>query len=317
MTIAPGDTRQLSTLSRLGLFGAVDLEQCAGILAKCTSKSLSPGEMLLYKDQDNHTMYVIVDGHLGMHLQKDAEAVVTLNPGDTLGEMSVIGGQPTSAFVIAQSKSKVLEIPENLLWKFVSSDLNFAKNLMKLFVKRMLDLNRILYQHLSEETKNKIKSEKDQSTGLYNNEWLKETLPYEMTRCAMRNRSLSIMMLKVDRYNNFIQSYGVYKAEKIYQAIANAVQIELRGMDMAIKFDEGCIALILIGTDAIQAENVSKRLHSSVNHLVLGDQKLNETFTLSIGVAEMTEEDYADLLIARTQAALDRAENAGGNQTSH
>ena len=87
-------------------------------------------------------------------------------------------------------------------------------------------------------------------------------------------------------------------------------------MDMAIKFDEGCIALILIGTDAIQAENVSKRLHSSVNHLVLGDQKLNETFTLSIGVAEMTEEDYADLLIARTQAALDRAESAGGNQTS-
>ena len=317
MTIAPGDTRQLSTLSRLGLFGAVDLEQCAGLLAKCTSKSLSPGEMLLYKDQDNHTMYVIVDGHLGMHLQEDAEAVVTLNPGDTVGEMSVISGQPTSAFVIAQSKSKVLEIPENLLWEFVSSDLNFAKNLMKLFVKRMLDLNRILYQHLREENKNKIKSDKDQSTGLYNKEWLKETLPYEMTRCAMRNRSLSIMMLKVDRYNNFIQSYGVYKAEKIFQAIANAVQIELRGMDMAIKFDEGCIALILIGTDAIQAENVSKRLHSSVNHLALGDQKLSETFTLSIGVAEMTEEDYADLLIARTQAALDRAENAGGNQTSH
>ena len=316
MTIAPGDTRQLSTLSRLGLFGAVDLEQCSGLLAKCTSKSLSPGEMLLYKDQDNHTMYVIVDGHLGMHLQEDAEAVVTLNPGDTVGEMSVISGQPTSAFVIAQSKSKVLEIPENLLWEFVSSDLNFAKNLMKLFVKRMLDLNRILYQHLREENKNKIKSDKDQSTGLYNKEWLKETLPYEMTRCAMRNRSLSIMMLKVDRYNNFIQSYGVYKAEKIFQAIANAVQIELRGMDMAIKFDEGCIALILIGTDAIQAENVSKRLHSSVNHLALGDQKLSETFTLSIGVAEMTEEDYADLLIARTQAALDRAESAGGNQTS-
>lgn len=165
MTIAPGDTRQLSTLSRLGLFGAVDLEQCAGLLAKCTSKSLSPGEMLLYKDQDNHTMYVIVDGHLGMHLQEDAEAVVTLNPGDTVGEMSVISGQPTSAFVIAQSKSKVLEIPENLLWEFVSSDLNFAKNLMKLFVKRMLDLNRILYQHLREENKNKIKSDKDQSTG--------------------------------------------------------------------------------------------------------------------------------------------------------
>ena len=317
MTIAPGDTRQLSTLSRLGLFGAVDLEQCSGLLAKCASKSLTPGEMLLYKDQDNHSMYVIVDGHLGMHLQEDVSAVVILNPGDTVGEMSVIGGQPTSAFVIAQSNCKVLEIPENLLWEFVSSDLNFAKNLMKLFVKRMLDLNRMLYQRLHEEARNKIKAEKDQETGLYNKEWLKETLPYEMTRCAMRNRALSIMVLKIDRYESFIKSYGAYSTNKIFQAIANAVQIQLRGMDMAVKYDEGSIALLLIGTDEIQAENVAKRIHKAINQLVLSDQKLNEKFTLSIGVAEMTEEDYADLLIGRSQAALDRAANAGGNQTSH
>ena len=317
MTIAPGDTRQLSTLSRLGLFGAVDLEQCSELLVRCSSKSLSPGQMLLYKDQINHSMFVIVDGHLGMHIQEDASAVVTLNPGDTVGEMSVIGGQPTSAFVIAQSNCKVLEIPEKLLWEFVSSDLNFAKNLMKLFVKRMLDLNRLLYQRLHEEASSKIKAEKDNATGLYNKEWMKETLPYEMTRCAMRNRALSIMILKIDRYDNFIHSYGSYTADKIFQAVANAVQVQLRGMDMAVKHDEGCIALLLIGTDEIQAENVAKRIHKAVNQLVLGDQKLNEKFTLSIGVAEMAAEDYADLLIARTQAALDRAANDGGNQTSH
>ena len=317
MTIAPGDTRKLSTLSRLGLFGAVDLEQCADLLVKCSSQTLSSGEMLLYKGQVNHSMFVIVDGHLGMHLQEGASAVVTLNPGDTVGEMSVIGGHPTSAFVIAQTKCKVLEIPEELLWEFVSSDLNFAKNLMRLFVKRMLDLNRMLYQRLHEEARNKIKAEKDEDTGLYNKLWMKETLPYEMTRCAMRNRALSLMVIKIDRYDNFVQSYGAYSAEKIFQAIANAIQIELRGMDMAVKFDDDCIALILIGTDETQAENVAKRLHNAMVNLVLSDQKISETFTLSIGVAEMADEDYADLLIARTQAALERASREGGNQTAH
>jgi diguanylate cyclase (GGDEF)-like protein len=317
MTIAPGDTRQLSTLSRLGLFGAVDLEQCSGLLVKCTSKTLKPGDMLLYKNQANHSMFVIVDGHLGMHLQEDASAVVILNPGDTVGEMSVIGGQPTSAFVVAQSNCKVLEIPEDLLWEFVSSDLNFAKNLMKLFVKRMLDLNRLLFQRQHEEAVNNIKAEKDQATGMYNLHWLKETLPYEMTRCAMRNRALSVMILKIDRYDSFIQNYGAYTTDKIFQAVANAIQVQLRGMDMAVKFDEGSIAVLLIGTDENQAENVAKRIHIAVNKLVLGDQKLNEKFTLSIGVAEMAEEDYADLLIARTRAALDRAAHEGGNQTSH
>ncbi len=317
MTIAPGDTRQLSTLSRLGLFGAVDLEQCAALLSKCSSKNLQPGELLLYKDQPNQTMYVIVDGHLGMHLQEDSPAVVTLSPGDTVGEMSVIGEQDTSAFVIAQSKCKVLEIPENLLWEFVSSDLNFAKNLMKLFVKRMLDLNRILYQQQHEEAKNKIKVEKDEATGLYNKNWMKETLPYEMTRCAMRNRSLSVMMLKIDHYESYIGSYGAYATEKIFLAIANAIQIELRGMDMAIKYDDDQIALLLVGTDASQSEFVAKRLQEAVNHLVLSDQKISQTFTLSIGIAEMADEDYADMLIARVQAAVGRAIDEGGNQTSY
>ncbi len=177
MTIAPGDTRQLSTLSRLGLFGAVDLEQCAGLLAKCNSRIFKPGELLLYKDQENCSMYVIIDGHLGMHLHEDAPAVVTLNPGDTVGEMSVIGEQPVSAFVRAQTECKVLEIPEKLLWEFVSSDVNFARNLMKLFVKRMLDLNRLVYERMQEEERNNLRADKDEFTGMYSKQWLKETLP--------------------------------------------------------------------------------------------------------------------------------------------
>jgi GGDEF domain-containing protein len=88
-------------------------------------------------------------------------------------------------------------------------------------------------------------------------------------------------------------------------------------MDMAVKHDEDSIALMLIGTNEIQAEIVAKRIHKAVNHLVLNDQKINEKYTLSIGIAEMADEDYAELLIGRTQAALDRALNDGGNQTSH
>ena len=317
MTIAPGDTRQLSTLSRLGLFGAVDLEQCSGLLAKCNSKTFKPGELLLYKDQENCSMYVIIDGHLGMHLYEDAPAVVTLNPGDTVGEMSVIGEQPVSAFVKAQTECKVLEIPEKLLWEFVSSDVNFARNLMKLFVKRMLDLNRLVYQRMHEEERSNLKADKDEFTGMYSKQWLKETLPYEMTRCTMRNRTLAMLMLEVDRFQNLIEIYGQYTANKIFQAIANAIQIELRGMDMAVKFSDGCIALLLIGTDVVQAENVAKRIHRAVDQVVLKDIRVNEKFAVSIGVAEMAAEDYADLLIARTQAALARALSEGGNQTSH
>lgn len=181
-------------------------------------------------------MYVIIDGHLGVHLHEDAAAVVRLNPGDTVGEMSAIGEQPISAFVKAQTECKILEIPEKLLWEFVSSDINFARNLMKLCIKRMLDLNQLVYQNLQEEKRNSIKADKDELTGLYSKQWLKETLPYEMTRCTMRNRTLAILMLEVDRFKSLIETYGQFTVDKIFQAIAHAIQIELRGMDMAVKF---------------------------------------------------------------------------------
>ncbi len=133
----------------------------------------------------------------------------------------------------------------------------------------------------------------------------------------MRSRTLAMLMLEVDRFQNITEIYGQYTANKIFQAIANAIQIELRGMDMAVKFSEGCIALLLIGTDAVQAENVAKRIHHAVDQVVLNDIRVNEKFAVSIGVAEMAAEDYADLLIARTQAALARAISEGANQTSY
>ena len=82
--------------------------------------------------------------------------------------MSVIGGQSMSVFVIAQSNCKVLEIPEKFLWKFNSSDLNFTKNLMMLFMKCRLGLNHLLYQH--KEDSGLIKAEINHATDLYNNE---------------------------------------------------------------------------------------------------------------------------------------------------
>ena len=137
-----------------------------------------------------------------------------------------------------------------------------------------------------------------------------------MTRCSMHNRALAMLMLEVDRFQNYVEIYDQYTAEKIFQAVANAVQIELRGMDMAVKFDVACIALILIGANEMQAQHIAKRVHHAVGQAVLNDLKVNEKFTVSIDVAEMSAEDYADLLIAHTQAALTRATTEGGGQTS-
>ena len=132
---------------------------------------------------------------------------------------------------------------------------------MKLFVKRMLDLNRLVYQRLQEEERNSIKADKDELTGMFGRKWLKKMLPYEMTRCSMHNRALAMLMLEVDRFQNYVEIYDQYTAEKIFQAVANAVQIELRGMDMAVKFDVACIALILISANEMQAQHIAKRVH--------------------------------------------------------
>jgi len=113
------DRRELSSLA---VFKDVDLQRFSSQLQDSQIRFLQPGETLFEKEQLNDRMYVILDGRLSVHFQKHEDAIAVLEKGDPVGEMSIIGGQPTSAFVKADTRCRLLAVSRQNLWAMIRDD---------------------------------------------------------------------------------------------------------------------------------------------------------------------------------------------------
>jgi NTE family protein/lysophospholipid hydrolase len=98
-----------SALRRSELFGSVDAQVLKDLEAELDLVNLASGETLFRRGEPGDAMYLIIAGRLRVALlqnenndSKDKEKILAeLHPGDTLGEMAVLTGEPRSASVYA------------------------------------------------------------------------------------------------------------------------------------------------------------------------------------------------------------------------
>ena len=134
-------------LARLHLFRSVDLEAVRSRLRSCPVRRLEPGEILIGADQPNDRLYLLLSGTLSVHLRSPENApLVVLGPGETVGELSLIDKQPTSAFVVAQAASRVLVLSERVMWGLVNASHAISLNLLATLSHRLRYDNRLIYQ---------------------------------------------------------------------------------------------------------------------------------------------------------------------------
>jgi sigma-B regulation protein RsbU (phosphoserine phosphatase) len=131
----------------LNLFRSVDIEAVRPHLRGCSIRSLLPGEVLIEAGQPNDCLYLLMSGTLSIHLGSCASPpIVVLGPGETVGELSLIDEQPTSAFVVAQTASRVLVLGEQAMWALVGASHPVSLNLLATLAHRLRYDNRLIYQ---------------------------------------------------------------------------------------------------------------------------------------------------------------------------
>jgi diguanylate cyclase (GGDEF)-like protein/PAS domain S-box-containing protein len=134
-------------LARLKLFRAVDVATVRSRLHGCLVRSLPPGKTLIQADQPNDRLYLLLSGDVSVHLRSPANPpVVVLGAGETVGELSLIDEQPTSAFVVARTACRVLVMDESVMWDLVRSSHAIALNLLTTLSYRLRHDNRLIYQ---------------------------------------------------------------------------------------------------------------------------------------------------------------------------
>jgi diguanylate cyclase (GGDEF)-like protein len=239
--------------------------------------------------------------------------VAHIDAGQSVGELSVIDHRPTSAYVLAACPSRLLEVDEETFWRLVAASHEFAKNLLLMLTQRLRANNFTIEENIRLRKLLERDIAVDSLTGLRNRRWLDENLPRLMARYRRDGKPLALLMLDVDYFKTFNDTYGHASGDRVLSVVAAAVESRLRPTDFGSRYGGEEFVIILPGTDLEGARTAAERLRETIAGTEVEgvDATTLPPVTVSIGVAQMAVKERADSLLARADTALYRAKNAG------
>jgi diguanylate cyclase (GGDEF)-like protein len=165
--------------------------------------------------------------------------------------------------------------------------------------------------HLRETLQNQ--SIRDSLTGLFNRRYLEEALQQELARAQRQQSPISIVMLDVDHFKQFNDTYGHDAGDFVLKAIGQTLRENIRGSDIACRYGGEEMTLVFPETTMAEAVKRAEQLRQLISQLDLsyGGKALN-TLTASLGIAAFPEHgSHGNALIQTADAALYRAKAAG------
>jgi CRP-like cAMP-binding protein len=198
-------------LSRLQLFRNVDLDNTAllDLLDQCEYRQLAAGEIILSTEAESHYLYILLKGRLAIQLNShDDIPLATVEPGECVGEMSIIDSRVPSAQVSATEQSQVLVIEQEILWRMISVSHEIARNLLYIMSERVRYSNLVIADSLEMQRKYQRYASTDALTGLHNRGWLDDAFDREIKRSERDELPLALIMIDVDHFKNYNDEYG-------------------------------------------------------------------------------------------------------------
>ena len=157
---------------------------------------------------------------------------------------------------------------------------------------------------------------RDSLTGLFNRRYLEEALEKEIARAHRHQSSVAVVMLDVDHFKSFNDTYGHDAGDCVLKAIAQALKDNIRAADTACRYGGEEMTLIFSENSLGEALTLAEHLRHIISQLnvTYGNQRLNG-LTASFGVAVFPEHGtIGAALIQAADGALYRAKAAGRNQ---
>lgn len=157
----------------------------------------------------------------------------------------------------------------------------------------------------------------DPLTGLYNRRHFSTILQKEIDRADRMQSRCSILMIDLDRFKDFNDTYGHAEGDRLLQEVAELIRQSFRSMDFAFRFggEEFVILLPETGTSGAyaSAERFRSRLEARDFSAVAGG--LPTRVTASIGIVERREGTGIDVMVRCADIAMYAAKNEGRNRT--
>jgi diguanylate cyclase (GGDEF)-like protein len=150
----------------------------------------------------------------------------------------------------------------------------------------------------------------DALTGVANRRRGEALLEQEIKRARRYKAPLALIGFDVDHFKAINDRYGHPTGDAVLRILADAARAALRGSDLLARTGGDEFQIVAAHTNAIDGLKVAEKIRLEIEATVFpGCDRL----TISLAVAQLSEEESADSLMQRVAAALNRAKRAGRN----
>lgn len=156
----------------------------------------------------------------------------------------------------------------------------------------------------------------DPLTGLANRNLMNAELEKSMARCRRSGEPLSLVMLDLDYFKIFNDTYGHGAGDDLLVEIARIIEFEIREVDMIARYGGEEFLIIMPDTSTDVAVKAAERIRKlvEIQKFPVGKGK-KANLTISLGIAtSMDGSESKDILMTRADTALYLAKERGRNR---
>lgn len=158
----------------------------------------------------------------------------------------------------------------------------------------------------------------DPLTGLFNRRYLEEILEREVRRASRSEQALGVMMLDLDYFKKFNDTYGHDAGDSVLRDVALFLKQSVRAEDIVCRFGGEEFVLILPLADLRITQARAERIRSKLHEVtILHEGRSLGQVTMSVGVAVLPEHGQSSrALLEAADAALYCAKREGRDRVA-
>ncbi len=153
----------------------------------------------------------------------------------------------------------------------------------------------------------------DGLTGLYNHREAHVLIDKEIGRARRYNTALSLIMLDIDYFKNINDTFGHLVGDQVLQWLAGLIKKSSRSCDINGRYGGEEFAIILPETTGDSAYKKAESLRKLIENEQYTDGCINLSITVSIGIAELSNDDTKMTFIEKADKALYCSKSKGRN----
>ncbi|MBT8339480.1 MAG: diguanylate cyclase [Desulfatitalea sp.] len=157
---------------------------------------------------------------------------------------------------------------------------------------------------------------RDPLTGLFNRNFMNDTLKTEFERAKRHDNDLSCLLIDLDYFKEVNDTFGHHFGDLVLERVAQSLEDNIRKTDFAFRYGGEEFVVLLPQTDITGANKIGEKLRALFETLKTEDGASKTTVTVSVGVASLGHSNCSDGkdLLAYADKALYQAKARGRNR---